>query len=70
VFTADAVSVDDYEQIIGMTEESRRLVRLLGLDGSEETEARLLWVGIIALAERYDPRFISACSVSLKTFLI
>lgn len=55
VFTADSVSVDDDGQIVGMTEESRRLVRLLGLDGSEETEARMLWIGIVALAERYDP---------------
>lgn len=55
MFTADTVSVDEDGQIVGTTEESRRLIRLLGLDGREETEARMLWIGIIALAERYDP---------------
>lgn len=44
----------DDGQIVGLTTESRRLIRLLGLDGREETEARMLWIGIIALAERYD----------------
>jgi hypothetical protein len=31
------------------------LIELLGLDSPQSTEFRLLWIGIIALAERYDP---------------
>jgi hypothetical protein len=36
------------------TPEARRLVRVLGLDRPRATEFRRLWIGIIALAERYD----------------
>jgi hypothetical protein len=36
------------------TSEARRLVRKLGLDNPRATEFRQLWIGIIALAERYD----------------
>ena len=32
-----------------------RLIELLGLDSPQSTEFRLLWIGIVALAERYDP---------------
>lgn len=39
----------------GTTSEARRIIRLLGLDAREEREGRLLWMGIIALAERNDP---------------
>ncbi len=35
--------------------EAARLIELLGLDGPESTEFRLLWIGIIALAARHDP---------------
>lgn len=54
-FTADSVSVDEDGRIIGTTQESLRLIRFLGLDSREETEARMLWIGIIALAQRHDP---------------
>ncbi len=37
----------------GDAQQHARLSRLLGLDSGEETEARMLWIGIIALAERY-----------------
>lgn len=37
--------------------DARLLVRLLGLNGRAETEARMLWIGIIALAERFDTEF-------------
>jgi hypothetical protein len=50
-----AVRVHEDGSIQGMTREARRIIRLLGLDGREETEARLLWIGIIALAQRSDP---------------
>lgn len=55
VLTADSVSVDEDGKIVGLTEESRRLIRLIGLDSREETEVRLLWIGLIALAERHAP---------------
>jgi hypothetical protein len=42
-------------RIQGTTPDARRIIRVLGLDDPEEAEARLLWQGIIALAERYDP---------------
>lgn len=32
-----------------------RLIELLGLDSPQSTGFRLLWIGIVALAERYDP---------------
>ena len=35
--------------------EAARLIELLGLDSPQSTEFRLLWIGIVALAERYDP---------------
>lgn len=49
------VRVGEDGQIEATTRAARRLIRLLGLDGPEETEARLPWIGIIALAERCDP---------------
>lgn len=36
------------------TPEAERIISQLGLDTEEETEARLLWNEIIALAERHD----------------
>jgi hypothetical protein len=50
-----AVRVKEDGRIEAMTHEARRIIRMLGLDGSEETEARLLWIGITALAQRTDP---------------
>ncbi len=35
--------------------EAARLIELLGLDSPQSTEFRLLWIGIVALANRYDP---------------
>ena len=49
------VRVHEDGRIEGITREGRRIIRLLGLDSPEETEARLLWIGIIALAQRADP---------------
>jgi hypothetical protein len=37
------------------TREARRLVRVLGHDDPQTTDFRLLWIGIIALAQRFDP---------------
>jgi len=34
--------------------QAARLIELLGLDDAQSTEFRLLWIGIIALAARYD----------------
>ncbi len=52
---ASAVRVFEDGRIEGTTREAQQIIRLLGLDGREETEARLLWIGIIALAQRCDP---------------
>src|SRR5438105_1690840 len=41
--------------IQGNTPESRRLIRVLGLDDPEYTEFRLLWINIIALTARHAP---------------
>ncbi len=37
------------------TPEAARLIERLGLDSPQSTEFRLLWIGIVALAERFDP---------------
>jgi hypothetical protein len=42
-------------RIEGTTREARLILRTIGLDDPEEAEARLLWQGIIALAEQYEP---------------
>jgi len=47
VLVDGAVRVHEDGRIEGTTLETRRIIRLLGLDGREETEARLLWIGII-----------------------
>jgi hypothetical protein len=36
------------------TREARRLARVLGLDHPRMTEFRRLWIGIVALAKRFD----------------
>jgi HNH endonuclease len=36
------------------TPDARRLVRMLGLDSRLATEFRQLWIGIVALAKRFD----------------
>ncbi len=35
--------------------EAARVLEILGLDSPETTEFRMLWIGIVALAGRYDP---------------
>jgi hypothetical protein len=55
VLVEGAVWVHEDGQIEGTTSEARRIIRILGLDSREETETRLLWIGIIALAQRSDP---------------
>jgi hypothetical protein len=55
VLIDEAVRVHEDGRIEGMTREARRIIRVLGLDSREEMEVRLLWIGIIALAQRADP---------------
>src|SRR5260370_33861573 len=55
VLVDTAVRVHEDGGIEGTTTEARLIIRLLGLDGRGETEARLLWIGIVALAQRFDP---------------
>jgi hypothetical protein len=50
-----SVRVGEDGRIEPKTRAARRIIRVLGLDGREETEARFLWIGIIALAQRCDP---------------
>jgi hypothetical protein len=52
---AGDVEVSENGTIAGRTPAAKRLIRVLGLDGAEYTEFRLLWQGIAALAESYDP---------------
>jgi hypothetical protein len=54
VLIAAGVNVGEDGRIIGRTPQARLLIRKLGLDDPEYTEFRLLWIGIIGLAERYD----------------
>jgi hypothetical protein len=49
-----AVRVHDDGRIEATTPGARRIIRILVLDGREETETRLLWLGIITLAQRAD----------------
>jgi hypothetical protein len=51
---ADAVQVHEDGTIEARTREARRIVRVLGLDDLEYNEWRLLWLGIIRLAEQHD----------------
>jgi hypothetical protein len=55
VFINRDVWVHDDGTIEGRTKAARKLVRMLGLDTPESTEFRSLWLGIISLAEAYDP---------------
>jgi hypothetical protein len=50
-----AAAVHEDGRIEGKTREAARIIRVLGLDGPRETEARLLWIGIMGLAKRSDP---------------
>ncbi len=55
VLLAADVTVNEDGTIEGRTLDARRLIRILGLDGPEYTEFRLLWLGIVDLARRHDP---------------
>ena len=55
MLTAGDVWVNEDGTIATKTAAARRLVRKLGLDDAGYTEFRLLWINIVALAERYDP---------------
>src|SRR5438034_1848544 len=55
VLLARDVRVHDDGTVEGRTPAARRLIRVLGLDDAESTEFRLLWLGILALAEEHDP---------------
>ncbi len=57
VLTDQAVHVHEDGRLEGRTPEADRLIRQLGLDTAAESEARLLWQEIIALAGRYDRPF-------------
>src|SRR6266516_554040 len=46
------VWVNDDGTIESRTKAARKLIRVLGLDTPEYTEFRLLWLGIVALAEQ------------------
>jgi hypothetical protein len=51
----DAVRIDPDGTIHLLTPDAERLVVLLGLDSPTYTEFRLLWTGIVAMAERHAP---------------
>ncbi|HEV3257269.1 MAG TPA: HNH endonuclease signature motif containing protein [Gemmataceae bacterium] len=55
VLLSEDVRVGEDGRIVARTLQARRLIRMLGLDDPEFTEFRLLWIGIVELAERYDP---------------
>jgi HNH endonuclease len=39
----------------GRTREARQIIAKIGLNDPQEAEARVMWIGIIALAEQADP---------------
>lgn len=53
--TAETALMHDDGAIEGRTPAARRLIRVLGLDDQEHKEWRMLWLGIVALAEQHDP---------------
>ncbi len=55
VLVASDVWVTEDGVIHADAPDAARLIELLGLDSPQSTEFRLLWIGIVALAERYDP---------------
>ena len=54
VLAAGDVWVNEDGTIVTRTAAAQRVVRKLGLDEPGYTEFRLLWINIVALAERYD----------------
>jgi hypothetical protein len=55
VLIAGDVWAGENGTIQARTRAARRLIRVLGLDDPEYTEFRLLWMGIVSLAEQCDP---------------
>jgi hypothetical protein len=55
VLVREAVDVEADGTIRPHTPEASRLMALLGLDSAAYTEFRLLWIGIVAMAERHAP---------------
>ena len=55
VLLRDAVRVDANGAIHPLTPDAELLVTLLGLDSPMYTEFRLLWIGIVAMAEPHAP---------------
>lgn len=54
ILSEGAVQVAEDGTILATSPEASRLVELLGLDGHDAVEFRLLWIGIVALAARHD----------------
>jgi hypothetical protein len=52
---ADDVWVNVDGTIETRSADALKIIRVLGLDDPEATEYRLLWLGIISMAYRYDP---------------
>lgn len=55
VLLRDAIRVDPDGTLHALTLDAERLVILLALDSPTYTEFRLLWIGIVAMAERHAP---------------
>ena len=55
LLTSPAVRVAEDGKIIADSPEAAQLIELLGLDSEPSTEFRMLWMGIVALAQRHDP---------------
>jgi hypothetical protein len=53
--TAESVRVDDDGSIEGLTDDAKRTIRRLGLDGPEYREFRMMMIGISRLARSFDP---------------
>jgi hypothetical protein len=54
VLTGEEVWVNEDGTMIARTSDARRIVRKLGLEGPDYTEFRLLWIDIVAMAEKFD----------------
>jgi hypothetical protein len=54
VLLSPGVWIAENGRVSSDSSEGSRLIELLGLDSPQFTEYRMLWIGIIALAERYD----------------
>jgi hypothetical protein len=54
-FLEGSVRVLEDGSIEGVTPEAGRIIRLLGLNSAAYREYRRLWIGIVALAAKWDP---------------